>query len=383
MRLSVLAPSNPDDGRVAATPDTVRSLIARGVDVVVEAGAGTRAGHGDDAYAEAGAQVAPAEAALEGAEVVAVVGPPPPERIEQLPPGCILVGLLRPVHEARFAARLAERGVTAFAMELIPRISRAQTMDALSSQAGIAGYKAVLLAANALDKLFPLSMTAAGTIRPANVIVLGAGVAGLQAIATARRLGARVQANDVRAAAADEVASLGAEFIHIPGVTDQTGEGGYAQVLGEDLAAAQQQALEPHLAKADAVICTAQIPGRRAPLLLSAEAVEAMPAGSVVVDLPAEDGGNCALTDPERVVEHQGVTIIPAPQLARTLPQEASALYARNVANLVALLMDDDGHLHLDLDDEVVAGTLYVHDHQVVHAPTAAALAAAGGSETA
>lgn len=382
MRLAVPRSTPPDETRVAVTPDAIGMLTGLGVEVQVERDAGAAARYLDADYEQAGATVvAPAEA-FDAADVVACVTAPTPEQLGQIPTGAIVVGLLRPVHDAATAQRLAERRLTALAMELIPRISRAQPMDALSSQAGLAGYRAVLLAANAMDKVFPLSMTAAGTVRPANVVVLGAGVAGLQAIATARRLGANVQANDVRAAAAEEVASLGARFIHIPGVTEQTGDGGYATVLGAELAAAQQAALRPHLAQADAVICTAQIPGRRAPVLLPAVLVEQMPAGAVVVDLPAEDGGNCALTDPDAEVVHHGVRIIPAPQLARTVPHEASALYARNVVNLVRLLVTDGG-FHLDIDDDIVAGALYVHDGDIVHAPTreALGLAPSPGSE--
>ncbi len=376
MQLLVLRSTDPDETRVAATPDSVGVLTGLGIDVSIEAGAGDRASHADAAYAQAGATIVAADATLDEVDVALTVTAPSATRLAQLPASCVLIGLLRPVHDLATPRQLAEQGVSALAMELIPRISRAQPMDALSSQAGIAGYRAVLVAANSLDKMFPLSMTAAGTIRPATVIVLGAGVAGLQAIATARRLGANVLANDVRAAAADEVASLGADFIHIPGVTEQTGDGGYAEVLGADLAAAQHAALRPHLAKANAVICTAQIPGRRAPVLLPAELVEEMPAGTIVIDLPAEDGGNCALTQLGSEVEHHGVRIIPAPQLARSMPHEASALYARNVANLVRLLVQD-GQLHLDLDDDILAGALYVHDGEVVHRPTRDALSSA------
>jgi NAD(P) transhydrogenase subunit alpha len=375
MRLSIARSDDPHDGRVAATPETVTTLVGRGVDVSVEAGAGALAGHGDDAYREAGASIVDGDSLFADAEVVAVVAAPGLDRLATIATGATLIGMLRPVHAVDVARTLAERRVTALAMELVPRISRAQSMDALSSQAGIAGYKAVLLAANRIDKLFPLSMTAAGTIDPAVVLVLGTGVAGLQAIATAKRLGASVKANDVRAAAADEVSSLGADFVHIPGVTDQSGEGGYARVLGEDLAAAQHEALLAHVGAADAVICTAQIPGRRAPTLLTTAMVEQMRPGSVVIDLPAEDGGNCELTDADRTVERGGVHVVPAPQLARSLPGEASALYARNVANLLGLLVTEDGDFALDGDDEVVAGTLLTRDGEVVHGPTAAALA--------
>ena len=373
MRLGIARSDDPDDGRVAAVPDSIPRYLDLGATVRVESGAGVAAGYTDEAYRTAGAEIVDAESVITDVDVLAVVSAPSPQRLARLPEGVVVIGLLRPVHATDVARHLAERRATALALELVPRISRAQSLDALSSQAGIAGYKAVLLAANEVDKLFPLSMTAAGTIRPANVVVLGAGVAGLQAVATARRLGAAVKANDVRAAAADEVASLGAEFVHIPGVTDQSGD--YAQDLGAGLAEAQQEALGPHVAEADAVICTAQIPGRPAPRILTASMVAAMRPGSVVIDLPAEDGGNCELTDPGGTTEHAGVRVIPAPQLARTLPGEASALYARNVAELFALLVVD-GAVSVDVEDEVVGATLLTRDGEIVHPPTAEAAGA-------
>lgn len=376
MRLGFARSDDPNDGRVGATPETVAILSGRGLDVEVESGAGTAAGHSDEDYQEAGAAIVDGDKLFARAEAVVVVSPPSTERLATIAEGAALIGFLRPVHATGLARVLVERRVTALAMELVPRISKAQSMDALSSQAGIAGYKAVLIAANQIDKLFPLSMTAAGTVKPARVVVLGVGVAGLQAIATAKRLGATVKANDVRAAAADEVKSLGADFVHIPGVTDQT-EGAYAKKLGAELTKAQHEALAPHIAQADAVICTAQIPGRGAPTLLTAAMVERMPTGSVVVDLAAEDGGNCDLTDPGGPTDHGGVRIIPAPQLARSLPKEASALYARNIVNLLARIVTDEGELDVDADAELT-GFLLARDGEVLHEPTAVALASAG-----
>ncbi|MGW9558034.1 NAD(P) transhydrogenase subunit alpha [Nocardiopsis sp. NPDC055551] len=373
MRLSFARSEDPGDGRVGATPETVATLVDRGLEIEVEAGAGTAAGHDDEDYRQAGATVVDTEKLLATSEALVTVGPPSPARIAALPEGSALIGFLRPVHDTELARALVERRITALAMELVPRISKAQAMDALSSQAGIAGYKAVLLAANAIDKLFPLSMTAAGTVKPARVVVLGVGVAGLQAIATAKRLGATVKANDVRAAAADEVASLGADFVHIPGVTDQS-DGVYAKKLGADLARAQHEALAPHVAQADAVICTAQIPGRDAPVLLTTEMVDRMPVGSVVVDLAAEDGGNCELTDSDEPLDRGGTKILPAPRLAAAMPREASALYARNVVNLLARIVTEEGELDVDADPEL-AGFLLARDGEVLHEPTAAALA--------
>ncbi len=381
MRLSIPASGVPEDGRLAATPESVEKLGRAGIEVLVEVGAGARAGYGDDAFVAAGARLGDRRSVLQDADVVAVVGPPSLEDVGVLAASTVVVGLLEAHRALDVVGALASAGITSLALELLPRISRAQPMDALSSQAGVAGYRAVLLAAGMVDKMFPLSMTAAGTVRPANVIVLGAGVAGLQAIATAKRLGATVKANDVRAAAAAEVASLGADFIHIPGVTDQDEASGYARALGADLAAAQHEALSPHLATADVVLCTAAIPGRRAPVLVTSAMVELLPAGAVLLDLPADDGGNCEATDPDRVVERSGVRIVPAPQLARTMPREASALYARNVAAFVGLLATDDGRPVVDDTDEVVAGTILTRGGLVEHEPTAALLADRSAAE--
>lgn len=382
MQLSVLASGSDADPRVPLTPDVVQRLLGRGLSVVVEQGAGAGAGHTDEAYEAVGATLAPRADVLADADVLAVVRPPTLADLDQLAASAVVAGVLEPHRNLEVVTALASSGRTALALELVPRISRAQPMDVLSSQAGIAGYRAVLLAASSIDKVFPLSMTAAGTIRPARVLVLGAGVAGLQAIATARRLGATVKANDVRAAAADEVASLGADFIHIPGVTDQDDASGYARALGAELATRQHEALTPHLSETDVVICTAQIPGRRAPTLLTAAMVEQLPSGALVVDLPADDGGNCEVTDPERTVVHGGVTIVPAPQLARSMPREASALYARNLGAFLQLLLDDDGGLRVDREDEIVAGAMLTDGGEVTHAPTAAALEAAATPPT-
>jgi H+-translocating NAD(P) transhydrogenase subunit alpha len=383
VQVSVPASGSELDPRVALTPEQVGKLVDRGVELVVERGAGEGAGYDDAAFVAVGAHVAERADALAGADVLAVVRPPALADLEGLAPDAVVVGALEPHRNLDVVAALAASGRTSLALELVPRISRAQPMDVLSSQAGIAGYRAVVLAASLVDKVFPLSMTAAGTIRPAKVVVLGAGVAGLQAIATARRLGANVSANDVRAAAADEVASLGATFIHIPGVTDQEDASGYARALGAELATRQHEALTPHLADTDVVICTAAIPGRRAPTLLTAAMVEELPTGALVLDLPADDGGNCELTDPDRTVEHDGVRIVPAPQLARTMPREASALYARNLLAFLGLLLDDEGGLRLDREDEIVAGSLLTDGGTVVHEPTAAALDAVPSTSTA
>jgi H+-translocating NAD(P) transhydrogenase subunit alpha len=378
--LVVLVPRErgDDEHRVAATPDTVRALVALGADVRVERGAGAHARLTDEAYAEAGASlVDTAEAS--GAALVLRVGPPSLEEAQGLPRGSVLIAFVAPHRNPDVVRALADGGVSCLAMELVPRISRAQAMDALSSQANVAGYRAVLSAAAQVDKYFPLLMTAAGTVRPAEIVILGAGVAGLQALATARRLGAVVHVSDIREAARDEVSSLGGRFIELPQAGDQADAGGYAKELGEDLLARQREVLTERLSRAHVAITTAQIPLRPAPLLITRAMVEAMPAGAVVIDLAAADGGNCELTDPARVVEHAGVRIVPGQGLASSMPAEASALYARNVAAIVKLLVKD-GAVHIDLEDEVVAGTLMTHEGKVVNERVASVLGTTGGA---
>jgi H+-translocating NAD(P) transhydrogenase subunit alpha len=299
------------------------------------------------------------------------VQPPSAEHAGLLHPDAVLVGLRAPHRHPEVVHTLAEGKVTALALEFVPRVTRAQAMDALSSQAGIAGYRAATLAAYHAEKQFPLSMTAAGTLKPATVVVLGAGVAGLVAIATARRLGAVVRANDIREAARGEVESLGAEFIAIEEDVDAEAEGGYAKEVGEDFLARQRRILGDHLARAQIVITTAFVPGKPAPKLVTAEMVERMPPGSVLIDLAAAEGGNCELTDGDRTVEHGKVRIVGAPNLPATVPGEASALYARNVYELINLLIDE-GRLRVDTDDEIISSTLLTRDGEVVHGPTAA-----------
>jgi len=362
--------------RVAATPASVTKLHRTGIEVAVAAGAGAAARFTDDDYTAAGARIAD-PSAVGDAEVVARVAPPTLEEVAELAPGSVLLSFVAPHRHLDVVTALAERGVTTLAMELVPRISRAQAIDALSSQANISGYRAVITAAYELDKYFPLFMTAAGTIKPATMVVLGAGVAGLQAVATGRRLGAVVKVSDIRAAAKQEVASLGGTFIDIPSDEDLTGEGGYAKEAGEDFLTRQRRILTEHLSSAHAAITTAQIPGRPAPLLLTAEMVEAMPAGAVVIDLAAADGGNCELTETERVVEHHGVRVFPGHELASMMPSEASAMYGNNIAAFVELFVTE-GSLQLDLEDEVVAGAMLTHDGEVVHERTAELLRGEG-----
>ena len=348
MRVGVPKETANGERRVALVPETVARL--REIDVVVEPGAGVAASFADQAYREAGAELGE----VWSADVVVKVHKPDAREVERLREGHVLVGFLQPLTDPETLERLAGRGVTAFAMESIPRITRAQSMDALSSQSTVAGYKAAVLAADRLPKFFPLLMTAAGTVTPAKVLVLGAGVAGLQAIATARRLGAQVSAFDVRAVVKEQVESLGATFLDL-GVRGEETAGGYARELSEEEQRRQQAELEQRIPQFDAVITTALVPGRPAPRLIPASAVAAMRPGSVVVDLAAEAGGNCEATQPGRDVDFEGVTVIGQTNLPSTMAVHASQLYSRNV---LALLMHlaPDGELELDFGDEITAG---------------------------
>jgi H+-translocating NAD(P) transhydrogenase subunit alpha len=357
----------PGETRVAASPETVQRFCSRGLQVWIEADAGAAAGFTDQAYSEAGATIlASGHGAWAEAHAVLCVHPPGPEQLQQLQSGALLIGLLAPYGAHPLAERLNSRRVSALALELLPRISRAQSMDVLSSQANIAGYKAVLLAAAALNRYVPMLMTAAGTIQPARALILGAGVAGLQAVATARRLGAVVMVSDVRPAAREQVESLGGRFLAPPEQVPAPAEqGGYAQAASEAFLEAQRQQLCEQLALADMVICTAQVPGRPAPRLISEAMLDHLRPGSVVVDLAVAQGGNCAGTLPGQTVEHQGVILIGADALPCSVAQHASALYARNLAALLEHLLDTpaapEGGIGLNQDDPIVAGCLFTH----------------------
>jgi NAD(P) transhydrogenase subunit alpha len=350
--------------RVALVPDIVRRLADDGVETLVENGAGEAAGFPDDAYTEAGARAVPAAELSASAELVARVRRPSAAEIARLREGQALVALLQPLADPSIANELAAHRVTAFSMDTIPRITRAQSMDALSSQATVAGYKAALLAATTIGKFFPMLTTAAGTIAPARVLVLGAGVAGLQAIATARRLGAVVAGYEVRPVVKEQVESLGASFLELD-VEGAEGVGGYAVALAEDEQERQRQLMALHVAESDAVIATALIPGKPAPLLVTEEAVAGMRPGSVVIDLAAEAGGNCALTEPGETVVRKGVTIVGETNLPSTMPLHASQMYARNIASFLGLLVHD-GALHLDFEDEIVRDTCVTHEGRVL-----------------
>jgi len=348
VKIGVPKETVPGERRVALVPEAVKRLVGKGHDVLVERGAGAEASFPDEAYEEAGATLVddPWDA-----EVVATVQRPDPDRPRE---GTVLVGLLQPLTDPEGIDRLAARGVTAFALEALPRITRAQAMDALSSQATVAGYKAVVVAAERLPRFFPMLTTAAGTVRPARVLVLGAGVAGLQAIATARRLGAQVFGFDIRPVVREQVESLGAKFLDL-GIVGEETAGGYARELTEEEQRRQQEELEQRLPEFDVVVTTALIPGRPAPRLIPASAVEAMRPGSVIVDLAAEAGGNCELTEPGEEVVREGVTIVGLTNLPSTMPDDASRLYARNVTSLLEHLAPE-GELRLDFEDEITAG---------------------------
>ncbi|MCW2967709.1 MAG: Re/Si-specific transhydrogenase subunit alpha [Solirubrobacteraceae bacterium] len=357
MTVGVPKESAEGERRVALVPDVIRKLAAKGLDVLVEPGAGEAALIPDAAFEEAGATMSPD---VWGADVVVKVAPPSEEEIGRVKRDGILVGFLAPRTQPETIAALKSAGVTAFAMEAIPRISRAQAMDALSSQANVGGYKAVLLAAEESTRFFPMLMTAAGTIPPAKVLVLGVGVAGLQALATAKRLGAQTTGYDVRPEVAEQVQSLGAKWLDL-GI-EAAGEGGYARDLTDEEKAQQQQALTDATKGFDVVITTALVPGRPAPRLVTAEAVEGMKAGSVIVDMAGEAGGNCELTEPGQTVVKHDVTIASPLNLPSTMPEHSSALYARNVQALLELFLDEDANLNLNWDDEVVAGACVTRD---------------------
>ncbi|MFZ2491329.1 MAG: Re/Si-specific NAD(P)(+) transhydrogenase subunit alpha [Thermoanaerobaculia bacterium] len=360
----------PGETRVAATPETVKLYIKTGLTVSIEAGAGKKSFITDDQLTAAGATIVSRADGFANADLVASVAPPLASDIAAMKPGAILIALLAPHRHVDLVRVLAQSKVTSFAMELIPRTTRAQVMDALSSQASIAGYKAALIAATELPRYFPLLMTAAGTIKPARVVVMGAGVAGLQALATAKRLGAVVEVSDIRPAVKEQVASLGGRFIDLPMAESGEGTGGYAKEVSADFLRKQRDVLAHHISLADVVITTAQVPGRKAPVLVTKEMLDGMKPGSVVIDLAVEAGGNVEGSQ-EGEVNHKGVRILGYANLACTLPYDASTLYARNVQALSGEFVKKDGTISLDLANEIISGSLLTHDGNVMHAPTA------------
>jgi NAD(P) transhydrogenase subunit alpha len=379
----VLKEAAPGETRVALLPDAVKALIVKGLEVAVESGAGVASGHTDEAYLQAGAKLATDRTSLlSSADILPLVNAPPAEDQRKIKRGAVAIGFFRPLDDPAALLPAVESGTTLLAVELVPRIARAQAMDALSSMATVAGYKAVILAADTLPRLFPMLMTAAGTIAPAKVFVIGAGVAGLQAIATARRLGAVVEAYDVRAAAGEQVRSLGAKFLDVDlgGIATED-KGGYAKELSDEALERGRDLIAKTARTADVIITTAQVPGRRAPLLIRRDAVDNMRPGTILVDLAAAAGGNCELTRPGETQIYHGVTLFAPLNLPVTVPGHASQLYSRNIANFLALLIKD-GSLHLDMEDEIIRGSCVAHQGQVVNPRVSSALEALAAVKT-
>jgi proton-translocating NAD(P)+ transhydrogenase subunit alpha len=380
MNIVVLRETQEGEARVALMPESVKKLVGLGASVHIESRAGLNAARTDNDYLEAGAEVSSdRETLLANADVLATVNRPSANDFARLKKGAVVIGFLRPLDEPAALMPALERSVTTFSVELIPRITRAQAMDALSSMATVAGYKAVLIGATHIPRMFPLLMTAAGTVPPARVLVLGAGVAGLQAIATARRLGAVVEGYDVRAAAGEQVKSLGATFLEVDlGGIKTEDAGGYAVELSEEAMNRGRALIAEHAKAADVVITTAQVPGRRAPLLLTEEAVNGMKRGSIIIDLAGSTGGNCALSQADVTVERDGVTIVAPTNLPATIPVHASQLYSRNVTSFLSLLIKE-GQLNIDMKDDVVGPSCVTHNGEVVNQRVAAALQAQPG----
>jgi NAD(P) transhydrogenase subunit alpha len=382
MRIATVKETAPNERRVALVPEAIGKLTGAGHEVLIQTGAGAGASIPDADFVAAGARVVSEDQLYADADVVLRVQKPTPEEVGKLRSGQVVMGLLQPLIDPQNAQALANAGVTAISLDTLPRtLSRAQTMDALSSQANVGGYKAVVMAADAYGRYFPLLTTAAGTAKPANVLILGVGVAGLQAIATAKRLGALVKAYDVRSETREQAQSLGAQFLKLESVADATGEGGYARELTDDEKAAQQAELNQHISSMDVVITTAQVPGRRPPLLVTADTVRAMKSGSVIVDMAASAlGGNVELSQPDdTIVTDNGVTIIAPTNLPATMPGGASGFYARNISALLTHFIKD-GEMTFDFEEEITVGTVITHGGKVVHEATAKLLSEGGAA---
>ena len=377
MYLAIPKENIKGETRVAVTPGTVKDLIKNGMEVYVESKAGQNSYFSDQEYKDAGANIVDSEdELLSQADVIIKVLPPSNDQVLKIKPNAAIISFCQTTRELDTVKAIRDRSLTGFSMHLVPRTTLAQKMDALSSQANIAGYKAVLMAASRLGVYMPLLMTAAGTIRPAKVLVLGAGVAGLQAIATAKRLGAQVEAFDVRPVVKEQVESLGAKFIQVEAGEDEgVGEGGYAKETSDEYKRLQQQLIHDHISKADVVITTALIPGRPAPLLIPISMVDAMKPGSIIMDLASENGGNCELTQKDETIEHNGVTIDGTSNIPGTMPVHASELYAKNVTALLTYMVKD-GELNLDLEDEIISGSMYTHNGEITHKQTKETLVA-------
>ncbi len=355
------------ENRVAMLPESVATLVKMNVTMLVEAGAGLNAFSSDAEYELAGAYIETKAKVIAGADLLIKIQPPTAEEIALMKDGQVIMAVLNPYFNTDLVKELAAKNITGFSMDVVPRTSRAQAMDILSSMATVAGYKAVLTAANTLPKFFPMFMTAAGTIKPANMLILGAGVAGLQAIATSRKLGAVVYVFDVRAAVKEEVVGLGGKFVEVEGAVDDKAAGGYAVEQTDEFKARQAQAIHDQAVKSDVVICTAQIPGRKAPLLLKKETVEAMKPGSVIIDLAASTGGNCELTKDNETIVHNGIKIIGNSQFPTDMPTDASRMYGKNMINFLKLIITKEGALNLNWEDDIVKGTAVTHGKEIVH----------------
>ena len=371
MKISIPKETVQDETRVAATPQSVKELIKAGYEVDIETGAGTSSFISDDNFKKAGANIVYSTNELfKDSDIIIKVAAPTSDEIELMPKDSILVSFFQPTIELEKVQSISNKKITGLSMHLVPRTTLAQKMDALSSQANIAGYKAVLMGSSHMNVYMPLLMTAAGTIRPAKVLILGAGVAGLQAIATAKRLGAQVEAFDVRPEVKEQVESLGAKFVEVSSESDEgIGEGGYAKETSDEYKQKQQELIKEHISKADMVVTTALIPGRKAPILIGKDVVELMKPGSVIMDLAAENGGNCEVTEKDKIITHNDVIVDGTSNIPATMPVHASELYAKNISALV-LYMTRENNLNFDMDDEIISGSTFTHQGTITHEPT-------------
>ena len=371
MKISIPKETTLDETRVAATPQSVKELIKAGYEVSIETGAGTSSFISDDDFKNAGANIVNTTNELfKDSDIIIKVAPPTSDEIELMPKDSILVSFFQPTIELEKVKSISIKNITGLSMHLVPRTTLAQKMDALSSQANIAGYKAVLMGSSHMNVYMPLLMTAAGTIRPAKVLILGAGVAGLQAIATAKRLGAQVEAFDVRPEVKEQVESLGAKFVEVSSKFDDgVGEGGYAKETSDEYKQKQQELIKEHISRADMVVTTALIPGRKAPILIGKDVVELMKPGSVIMDLAAENGGNCEVTEIDKVISHNNVIIDGTSNIPATMPVHATELYAKNISALV-IYMTKENNLSLDMNDEIISGSTFTHQGTITHEPT-------------
>ena len=371
MKISIPKETIRDESRVAATPQSVKELVKAGYEVYIETGAGTSSFISDENFKKAGANIVNSTNELfKDSDIIIKVAAPTRDEIELMPKDSILVSFLQPTIELEKVKSISNKKITGLSMHLVPRTTLAQKMDALSSQANIAGYKAVLMGSSHMSVYMPLLMTAAGTIRPAKVLILGAGVAGLQAIATAKRLGAQVEAFDVRPEVKEQVESLGAKFVEVSSDSDDgVGEGGYAKETSDEYKQKQQELIKEHISKADMVVTTALIPGRKAPILIGKDVVELMKPGSVIMDLAAENGGNCEVTEKDKIITHNDVIVDGTSNIPATMPVHASELYAKNISALV-IYMTKENNLNLDMDDEIISGSTFTHKGTITHEPT-------------